>query len=72
MFDSGGRGASDVFKALALDAKFVFIGKLRVWGLSIVDKTDVRHVMKSFLADFDMLLTVAGNQNVSQINKDAS
>jgi isopentenyl diphosphate isomerase/L-lactate dehydrogenase-like FMN-dependent dehydrogenase len=27
MFDSGVRGAADVFKALALGAKFVFVGK---------------------------------------------
>lgn len=32
MFDSGVRGASDVFKALALGAKFVFVGRLWVWG----------------------------------------
>lgn len=30
MFDSGVRGAADVFKALALGAKFVFVGRL--WG----------------------------------------
>lgn len=33
-FDSGVRGASDVFKALALGAKFVWVGRLWVWGLS--------------------------------------
>jgi hypothetical protein len=27
MFDSGVRGAADVFKAIALGAKFVFVGK---------------------------------------------
>ena len=34
MYDSGIRGASDVLKALALGAKFVFVGRLWVWGLS--------------------------------------
>ncbi|KAK6071019.1 L-lactate dehydrogenase (FMN-dependent dehydrogenase) [Seiridium cupressi] len=33
MFDSGIRSAADVFKALALGAKFVFIGRLWVWAL---------------------------------------
>ncbi|KAF4314048.1 FMN-dependent dehydrogenase [Botryosphaeria dothidea] len=71
MFDSGVRGASDVFKALALGAKFVFVGRLWVWGLSIMGEHGVRHVMKSLLADFDILLNVAGFQTVEQIDKSA-
>jgi len=50
MFDSGVRGASDVFKALALGAKFVFVGRLWVWGLSIMGEHGVRHVMKRYVA----------------------
>lgn len=69
MFDSGVRGASDVFKALALGAKFVFVGRLWVWGLSIMGDHGVRHVMKSLLADFDILMNVAGCQEVGQINR---
>ncbi|CAL5873863.1 uncharacterized protein PFLUO_LOCUS8146 [Penicillium psychrofluorescens] len=60
IFDSGVRGASDVVKALALGAKFVFVGRLWVWGLSIMGEDGVRHVMKSLLADLDILMAVAG------------
>lgn len=67
MFDSGVRGASDVAKALALGAKFVFVGRLWVWGLSIMGVHGVRHVMKSLLADMDIFLNVAGFQNIGQI-----
>ncbi|KAJ5176299.1 uncharacterized protein N7482_002176 [Penicillium canariense] len=35
MFDSGVRGASDVVKAVALGARFVFVGRLWVWGLAV-------------------------------------
>jgi isopentenyl diphosphate isomerase/L-lactate dehydrogenase-like FMN-dependent dehydrogenase len=70
MFDSGIRGASDIVKALALGAKFVFIGRLWVWGLSIMGETGVRHIMKSLLADLDILFNVAGIQSVDQIDKD--
>jgi isopentenyl diphosphate isomerase/L-lactate dehydrogenase-like FMN-dependent dehydrogenase len=70
MFDSGVRGASDVFKALALGAKFVFVGRLWVWGLSIKGELGVRHVMRSLLADFDILMNVAGFQSVDQITKE--
>lgn len=71
MFDSGVRGASDVFKALALGAKFVWVGRLWIWGLSIKGEIGVRHVMKSLLADFDILMNVAGYQSVDQIQRDS-
>ncbi|KAF1988084.1 FMN-dependent alpha-hydroxy acid dehydrogenase [Aulographum hederae CBS 113979] len=71
MFDSGVRGAADVFKALALGAKFVFVGRLWIWGLSIMGEHGVRHVMKSLLADFDILMNVGGFQNIQQIDRHA-
>jgi isopentenyl diphosphate isomerase/L-lactate dehydrogenase-like FMN-dependent dehydrogenase len=67
MYDSGVRNASDVFKALALGAQFVFVGRLWIWGLAIMGETGVRHVMKSLLADFDILMNVAGFKNVGEI-----
>jgi isopentenyl diphosphate isomerase/L-lactate dehydrogenase-like FMN-dependent dehydrogenase len=71
MYDSGIRSASDIFKALALGAKFVFIGRLWIWGLSIMGETGVRHVMRSLLAELDILMNVAGYQNIGQITRDA-
>jgi isopentenyl diphosphate isomerase/L-lactate dehydrogenase-like FMN-dependent dehydrogenase len=57
MFDSGVRGAADVFKALALGEKFVFVGRIWVWGLSIKGELGIRHV-KNLLTDFDVLWTL--------------
>jgi len=71
MYDTGIRGASDVFKALAIGAKFVFIGRLWVWALSIAGEHGVRHVMKGLLAEFDILLNVAGFRNVGEIDRDS-
>ncbi len=70
MYDSGVRGAADVVKALALGARFVWVGRLWVWGLSIMGEAGVRHVMKSLLADLDILMNVGGIQNVQQINRE--
>ena len=67
MYDSGVRGAADVVKALALGAKFVFVGRLWVFGLSIMGEAGVRHVMKGLLADLDILMCVGGFQNVEQM-----
>lgn len=71
MYDSGIRGAADIFKALAIGAKFVFVGRLWVWGLSIAGEHGVRHVMKSLLAEFDILLNCAGFRGISEIDRDA-
>ncbi|KAI9664579.1 MAG: hypothetical protein M1821_006025 [Bathelium mastoideum] len=69
MFDSGVRSASDIVKALAIGAKFVFVGRLWVWGLSIMGEHGVRHVMKSLLSELDILMNVAGFQNIGQFNR---
>ncbi|KAL1958451.1 hypothetical protein VTO42DRAFT_4315 [Malbranchea cinnamomea] len=71
MFDSGIRSASDVFKALALGAKFVFVGRLWVWGLGIQGEVGVRHIMKSLLAEFDILMNVSGYPRIEDISRDA-
>jgi isopentenyl diphosphate isomerase/L-lactate dehydrogenase-like FMN-dependent dehydrogenase len=70
-FDSGVRTAADVFKALALGAKFVFIGRLWVWGLSIAGETGVRHIMKALLAEFDILMNVSGYAHLEDIDREA-
>ncbi|RAL05796.1 L-lactate dehydrogenase [Aspergillus ibericus CBS 121593] len=69
MFDSGVRGGSDVAKALALGARFVFVGRLWIWGLSIMGEEGVRHVMKSLLADFDILMAVGGFNRVEDFDR---
>jgi len=69
-FDSGVRGASDIIKALCLGAKFVWIGRLWVWGLSIMGEEGVRHVMKSLLAEFDIAMAVGGFKNIGEMTRD--
>lgn len=68
-FDSGVRGAADVVKAIALGAKFVFVGRLWIWGLSIMGETGVRHVLKGLLGDLDILMNCAGLNSVEDIDK---
>lgn len=70
-YDSGIRGASDVFKALALGAKFVWVGRLWVWGLSIAGERGVAHVMRGLLAELDILMNVSGYPRVEDIDRDA-
>jgi len=60
LFDSGIRRGADVFKALALGAKAVLIGRLYMWGLAVAGEQGVRDVLLNLLADFDLTLGLSG------------
>ena len=64
IFDSGIRTGADVFKAVALGAHAVMVGRLFVWGMSHEGVHGCRHVVKSLLADLDILMTVAGYRSL--------
>jgi lactate 2-monooxygenase len=67
VFDSGVRGGADAFKALALGASAVLIGRPYVYGLALAGEDGVREVIRNFVADFDLTLGLAGCRSVSEI-----
>jgi len=71
LLDSGVRGGADVFKALALGARAVLIGRPYVYGLAIAGRTGVREVIENVAADFDLTMGLAGCRSVSEIGPDA-
>jgi lactate 2-monooxygenase len=60
LFDSGIRRGADVFKALALGASAVLIGRLYLWGLAVAGEEGVRDVLLNLIADFDLTLALSG------------
>src|SRR5580693_1105010 len=56
LFDSGIRRGADVFKALALGARAVLIGRLYLWGLAVAGEEGVRDVLLNLVADLDLTL----------------
>lgn len=60
LFDSGVRSGSDVFKALALGARAVLLGRPYLWGLANGGTEGVRQVVRSLLAELDLTLGLAG------------
>jgi lactate 2-monooxygenase len=69
-FDSGIRCGADIFKALAIGADFVQIGRPVVWGLAHGGEEGVRHVMKSLLADLDLTVALSGCRGLKDIGRD--
>ncbi len=67
LMDSGIRGGADVFKAIALGARAVLIGRPYVYGLSIAGEAGVREVLQNLKADFDLTMGLAGCRTVSEI-----
>ncbi|KAG8903627.1 hypothetical protein FRB99_002932 [Tulasnella sp. 403] len=64
LFDSGIRTGADIFKAMALGADAVMIGRLWVYGMAHGGERGVRHVVKSLLADLDITMTVSGYRSI--------
>jgi lactate 2-monooxygenase len=71
LLDSGVRGGADVFKALALGAKAVCIGRPYVYGLSIAGEQGVYEVMQNMTADFEFTMGLSGCKSISEINLEA-
>jgi lactate 2-monooxygenase len=67
LFDSGVRGGADVFKALALGATAVCLGRPYVYGLSIAGQQGVEEVIGNVLAEFDLTLGLAGGGRIADI-----
>ena len=68
LLDSGVRGGADAFKAVALGATAVLIGRPYAYGLAIAGERGVRDVLANFLADFDLTMGLAGCAAITEIS----
>jgi lactate 2-monooxygenase len=67
LLDSGIRGGADAFKALALGARAVLIGRPYAYGLGIAGERGAREVIRNFRAEFDLTMGLAGCGSASEI-----
>jgi lactate 2-monooxygenase len=70
LLDSGVRGGADAFKALALGARAVCVGRPYLWGLAVAGEAGVREVIENFVADFDLTMGLAGCRSVAEIDRE--
>jgi lactate 2-monooxygenase len=71
LMDSGIRGGADIFKALALGAKAVCIGRPYVYGLAVAGEEGAKEVMQNILTDFELTMGLAGCKDVSEVTRDS-
>ena len=67
LFDSGVRTGSDVFKALALGADAVLLGRPYLWGLALEGQAGVETVLKMILGELDLTMALSGYTRPDQL-----
>ena len=69
LFDSGIRSGSDAFKALAMGANAVGIGRPYAYGLAINGMSGVQDVIETLRADFELTMALSGCKTVGEISR---
>jgi isopentenyl diphosphate isomerase/L-lactate dehydrogenase-like FMN-dependent dehydrogenase len=71
LLDSGVRSGSDAFRALALGADAVLLGRPWVWGLALAGEAGVEEVLRRFLAELDLTMALSGYTRPSELSASA-
>lgn len=70
MMDSGVRRGTDALKALALGAKFVFIGRPMLYAAAVAGETGVRHAIKLLHDEIDRDMAMLGANTVADVKRE--
>lgn len=68
--DGGVRHGTDIFKALALGANFVWVGRPALWGLAYKGEEGVALCLRLLGDEFRLCMSLAGVTSVKEINKE--
>ncbi|MCZ4122776.1 lactate 2-monooxygenase [Streptomyces sp. H39-S7] len=71
LFDSGIRSGADVVKAIALGATAVGVGRPYAYGLALGGTDGIVHVLRSLLAEADLIMAVDGYPSLASLTPDA-
>ena len=68
--DGGIRRGTDVFKALALGAQAVGVGRPIIWGLAVDGEQGARRVLDVLRKDFELTMGLCSCATIDEMNKD--
>ncbi len=71
LFDSGIRGGDDIIKAIAMGATAVGIGRPYAYALALGGVDGVVHVLRSLVAEADLIMAVDGYASLKDLTPDA-
>jgi isopentenyl diphosphate isomerase/L-lactate dehydrogenase-like FMN-dependent dehydrogenase len=66
--DSGIRRGTDVFKALALGARAVLVGRPVFWGLALDGEKGVKTMLEMLRSDFEKSMRFSGKTSIDQLD----
>ncbi|KAL5583434.1 hypothetical protein UlMin_015876 [Ulmus minor] len=69
LFDGGVRRGTDVFKALALGAKAVLIGRPVIYGLAAMGETGVKKVIEMLKNELELTMALSGCPSIEDISR---
>ncbi len=69
LMDSGIRGGADAFKAIALGATAVCIGRPYVYGLALAGKDGAYEVVRNIMTEFELTMGLSGCRSIAEINR---
>ena len=67
LVDSGFRRGTDIFKALAMGADAVCLGRAYIWGLAAFGQPGVEKVLEMLDAELSMVMAQAGTPTIADI-----
>jgi isopentenyl diphosphate isomerase/L-lactate dehydrogenase-like FMN-dependent dehydrogenase len=68
VIDGGFRRGTDIFKALALGAKAVCVGRPVLWGLAAFGTPGVDRVLELLRAEFELVMRQCGARSVAELH----
>ncbi|UJA21868.1 alpha-hydroxy-acid oxidizing protein [Thermoleophilia bacterium SCSIO 60948] len=71
LFGSGVRTGPDVYRAMALGADAVMIGRPYVYGLALDGEAGVTHMLRTLLAELEIDLAIAGIEDHLELRRNA-
>lgn len=70
LLDGGIRRGTDVFKAIALGANAVLIGRPYIYGLAVAGALGAAHVIRILNEEFEVTMALMGTASLKEINQD--